>query len=171
MFLLTVYLYLRGSLQKWIAHFLLIRSKMERLTEITTFWVGNTTLYSTFLIRQRFQKYRCKSGLLQLSQFVCALSYSAWDVFNNFLLIDATDRSKISSDQKRFFIALSLYPISVFANTPFKGKYLYFLVYFRILYQVLKGNKVQRYDLAKTWLQLSGMEYRHSLELFSPVFY
>ena len=28
------------------------------------------------------------------------------------------DRSKISSDQKRFFIALSL---SFFANTPFKG--------------------------------------------------
>ena len=38
----------------------------------------------------------------------------------NFLLIDATDRSKISSDQKRFFIALSLYTLSFFANTPFK---------------------------------------------------
>ena len=38
----------------------------------------------------------------------------------NFLLIDPTDRSKISSDQKRFFIALSLYPLSFFANTPFK---------------------------------------------------
>ena len=36
-----------------------------------------------------------------------------------FLLIDATDRSKISSDQKRFFIALSLYLLPVFANTPF----------------------------------------------------
>ena len=45
---------------------------------------------------------------------------SMWVVFNNFLLIDATDRSKISSDQKRFFIALSLYPLSFFANTPFK---------------------------------------------------
>ena len=43
-----------------------------------------------------------------------------WDVFNNFLLIDATDRSKISSDQKRFFIALTLYPLSFFANAPFK---------------------------------------------------
>ena len=40
-------------------------------------------------------------------------------VFNNFLLIDATDRSKISGDQKRFFIALRLYPLSFFANTPF----------------------------------------------------
>ena len=51
--------------------------------------------------------------------------YSVWDVFNNFLLIDATVRSKISSDQKRFFIALSLYPLSFFATTPFKWtKYL-----------------------------------------------
>ena len=41
-------------------------------------------------------------------------------VFNNFLLLDATDRSKIRSDQKRFFIALSLYPHSFFVNTPFK---------------------------------------------------
>ena len=30
------------------------------------------------------------------------------------------ERGKISSDQKRFFIALSLYPLSFFANTPFK---------------------------------------------------
>ena len=59
------------------------------------------------------------SRMLQFSEFVWALSYSVWDVFNKFLLIDATDRSQISSDQKRFFIALSLYPLSFFANTPF----------------------------------------------------
>ena len=59
------------------------------------------------------------SCMLQFSEFVRALSYSLWDVFNIFLLIDATDRSKIISDQKRFFIALSLYPLSFFANTPF----------------------------------------------------
>ena len=41
-------------------------------------------------------------------------------VFNNFLLIDATDRSKISGDQKRLFFAVNLYPLSFFANTPFK---------------------------------------------------
>ena len=58
--------------------------------------------------------------MLQFSEFVCALSSSVWDVFNNFLLIDATDRSKISSDQTRSFIALSLYPLSFFAKTPFK---------------------------------------------------
>ena len=61
------------------------------------------------------------SHMLQFSKFVWALIYSAWNVFNRFLLIDATDRSKISSNQKRFFIALRLYPLSFFANTPFKG--------------------------------------------------
>ena len=61
------------------------------------------------------------SRMLQFSQFVRALSYSVLVVFNNFLLIDATtDRSKIISDQKRFFIALSLYPLSFFVNTHFK---------------------------------------------------
>jgi len=35
------------------------------------------------------------SRMLQFSQFVWTLRYSVWDVFNNFLLIDATDRSKI----------------------------------------------------------------------------
>ena len=60
--------------------------------------------------------------MLQFSEFVWTPCYSVWDVFNNFLFIDATDRSKISGDQKRFFIALSLYPLSFFANTPFKQK-------------------------------------------------
>jgi len=61
------------------------------------------------------------SRMLQLSAFVLTLRSSVWVVFNNFLLIDATDRSKITSNQKRFFIALSLYPLSFFANTPLKG--------------------------------------------------
>ena len=60
------------------------------------------------------------SRMFQLPQFVWALRCSVWDVFVNFLLIGATDKSKISGDQKRFFIALSLYPLSFFANTPFK---------------------------------------------------
>ena len=57
--------------------------------------------------------------MLHLSEFV--LRSSVLVVFNNFLFIDAKDRSKISRDQKRFLIVLSLYPISFFANTPFKG--------------------------------------------------
>jgi len=60
------------------------------------------------------------SWMLHLSEFVWVLRSSVSVVFNNFLLIDATDRSKIISDLKRFFIALSLYPLSFFANTPFK---------------------------------------------------
>ena len=70
--------------------------------------------------------------MFQLPQIVWALRSSVWDVFINFLLIDAIDRSKISGDQNRFFIALSLYPLSFFANTPFKSAtkrfkdYLYF---------------------------------------------
>ena len=52
----------------------------------------------------------------QLPQFVWTLRSSVWDVFNNFLHVDATDRSKITSDQKLLFIAVSLY--SFFTNTP-----------------------------------------------------
>ena len=59
------------------------------------------------------------SWMLHLSEFVRTLRSSVLVVFNNFLLIHATDRSNISSDQKRFFIALSIYPLSFFANTPF----------------------------------------------------
>ena len=60
------------------------------------------------------------SWMLQISEFVWSLRSLAWVVLNNFLLIDATDRSKISSDQKRLFFAVSLYPLLFFANTPFK---------------------------------------------------
>ena len=56
------------------------------------------------------------SRMLQFSQFVWALSYSAWDVLNNFLLIDATDRSKISSDQKRF-LSHQTYTLFHFSRT------------------------------------------------------
>ena len=60
--------------------------------------------------------------MLHLSEFVWTLRSSVLVVLNNFLLIDAKDRSKISSDQTRFFIALTLYPLSFFANTPFKAE-------------------------------------------------
>ena len=68
-----------------------------------------------------FAKNECGfSQILQLSEFVWMIRSSVWVVFNNFLLIDATDRSKISSVQKRLFFAVSLYPLSFFADTPFK---------------------------------------------------
>ena len=62
------------------------------------------------------------SRISHLSEIAWILRSSVLVVINNFLLIDATERSKISSDQKRFFIALSLYPLSFFANTPFKTR-------------------------------------------------
>ena len=46
------------------------------------------------------------------------IGYSVGDGFNNFLLIDATDRRKVSGDQKRFFIALSLYPFHFSRTLP-----------------------------------------------------
>ena len=59
-----------------------------------------------------------QSRMLHLSEFVWTLLSSVLVVFNNFLFIDATDESKISSDQKRFFIALSLYPLSFSRTLP-----------------------------------------------------
>ena len=52
--------------------------------------------------------------MFQFSEFVWALSYSVWDVFNKFLIIDATYRSKISSDQKRFFYRIKPIPPFIF---------------------------------------------------------
>ena len=73
--------------------------------------VHYSVTYQDFSVWDQFkQQYKNKLGVLKRS--VC----EKW----NFLLIDATDRNKISSDQRRFFIALSLNPLSFFANTPFK---------------------------------------------------
>ena len=66
--------------------------------------------------------------ILKLSDFVWTLCSSAWGVSNNFLIIDATDRSKISNNQKRSFFAVSLY------DTPF-----YFSQTFPLILQSL-GN-------------------------------
>ena len=57
--------------------------------------------------------------MLHFSEIVWMLRSSVLFVFNNFLLIDATDRSTISSNQKRLVFAASLYLLSFFANTPF----------------------------------------------------
>ena len=61
-------------------------------------------------------------SLAQLSKNATHHSQFSKSVENVFLLIDSTDRSKIISDQKRLFIALTLYPLSFYANTPFKSK-------------------------------------------------
>ena len=56
--------------------------------------------------------------MLHLSEFVWTLRSSVGVVFNKFL-IDATDRSKISSNQKRLFFAVKIYPLLFFVNTLF----------------------------------------------------
>ena len=60
------------------------------------------------------------SRMLQLSEFVWTLRFSVWVVFNHFLLLNATNRSKICSYQKLLFIAVSLYPLS--RTVPLKKK-------------------------------------------------
>ena len=51
-----------GSLQKLLANFCLYEA-MEKLSELNTFWVKKTTVFFTFLIRLKFQGYRCKSNI------------------------------------------------------------------------------------------------------------
>ena len=78
--------------------------------------------YSMYYLNDLFEikliclrsEFNVPSLLICMDATFCGVS-----CFYNFLLINATDRSKISSNQKRFFIALSLYPLSFFANTPF----------------------------------------------------
>ena len=93
------------------------------------------------------------SRVFQLPQFVWALRFSLWGVFINFLLIDATDKSKISIDQKRFFVALSLYPLSFFANTPF--------------------NKVQKSELNHQIFKLEYFQIVSNIAFFvcNPIIY
>ena len=83
------------------------------------------------------------SWILQFSEIVRTLRSSVWVVFNNFLLIDSTDRSKISSNPHRIFIDVSLYPLSFFANTPFKNtatnKEVFVIQVFKVWYMVDGG--------------------------------
>ena len=58
--------------------------------------------------------------MLQLSEFVWTLRSSVWLVFNNFLLIDATDRSKISSDPLELIFRRKSIPPFIFHEYSFK---------------------------------------------------
>ena len=87
--------------------------------------------------------------MLKLSEFVWTLRFLVRVVFNNFLFIDTTDRSKIISDQKRLFFAISLYPLSFFKNTPFNEKFKFFL-------SELKYHPIERRILL-------CLDYRHLL--------
>ena len=93
--------------------------------KIMNIFLRRPLIFSLFLLRQKVQGYRLlywmicmelnwffynPSRMLQLSEFVWTLRSLVLVVFNNFFLIDATDRSKISSNQKRLFFAASLCP-------------------------------------------------------------
>ena len=60
------------------------------------------------------------SWMLQLLNLYGRYVFRYESFLINFLLIDVADRSKISSDQRRLFFAVSIYPLSFLANTPFK---------------------------------------------------
>ena len=65
------------------------------------------------------------SLILQLSEFVWALSSSVWVVFNHFLLRDATDRSKISRDHHQIlfiFRVLALPQTQIFFSYIFANQ-------------------------------------------------
>ena len=61
------------------------------------------------------------SRILRLSEFEWTLRSSVGVVYNNFLSIDATDRSKIRRDQTRLFFRRKPIPLSFFTYTPFKN--------------------------------------------------
>ena len=58
--------------------------------------------------------------ILQLREFKWVLRSSIWIVFDYFLLINPSDRSKISSDQYRIQFEISQTHLSFLANIPFK---------------------------------------------------
>ena len=89
------------------------------------------------------------SRMLQFSQFVWALSYSVLVVFKNFLLIDAKDKSKISSDQKHFFIALSQIPPFIF-----REQFPYFSVLYISFTKSLMKHKENNRNTRNIWVKI-----------------
>ena len=76
--------------------------------------------------RPRVKRHRVKRQTFEMRQRVkmekkilCIISEVVWVVFNNLLLLDATDRSKISRNPHQMFFGGSLYPHSFFTNSPF----------------------------------------------------
>ena len=93
-------------------------AKNERVYRLTAkndrFWSLLILLLSVSSIRRK---------LLKWLILINIVSIQIQKVFYNFLIIDATDISKISSNQKRLFFAVSLHPLSFFANIPFKERF------------------------------------------------
>ena len=61
--------------------------------------------------------------MVQLSEFIWMLRSSAWVVFSNFLLTDATSKRKIFRNQKAIiFRRKAIPPFIFFVNIPFKNR-------------------------------------------------
>ena len=79
------------SLQNKLARFLLLETK-HILSEINAFQVREMTVFITFLVRLKCQRYRCESGILQMEchlklqqkslfrplSFLLCIHYSVW---------------------------------------------------------------------------------------------
>ena len=82
-----------------------------------------------------------RSWMLHLSEFVWTLRFSPWVVFNHFLQ---------QIDRKRLFFAVSLYPLSFFANTPFKVNHVTY-------YSTIRNRCNLRY--MSTYCKFYGISY------------
>ena len=108
--------------------FIFSRNVQKSSTSENYFWKKSKILRNNNYIRMRrkiiddYLTTVCNIWMICLRSELNVASFrisSVWVFFNSFLLIYAKDRSKNSSDQKRFFITLSLYTLSFFANTTF----------------------------------------------------
>ena len=66
--------------------------------------------------------FRSVSNIATLWIWIRYVLNSVWVVFINFLLLDTTDRTKISSNHHRIIFDVSLYPLSFFTRAPFKPR-------------------------------------------------
>ena len=109
--------------------------------ELNYFFLRSESNIATYRIcadsRDSRKRSCSRTGPGRLWNIAGTLCSSVWVDFNNSLLMDATDRIKISTDHHRIFFDVTLYPHSFFTNTPFnvKCKYVY----------IVKNSKKCRY--------------------------
>ena len=88
------------------------------------------------LTTEWYKPWLFKNRIFELTEFIYYDSL-IWVVFNNFLLIDETDRSKSSINHHQIFFDVSLYPHSLFVNTPFKQS---LICFYQIENQLITWN-------------------------------
>ena len=116
LYLQTVFSF-AGSLRKWLAHFLLIRSKGDTY-RIKHFSSQEIDISCTFLMRLRLQGYRCKSGI----------AIFAWRVTRNYAYSIFKHAVK---ERIKIFFYLNYIKISKFGKI---SKSIYFLFSNKIKY-------------------------------------